>query len=281
MKRIAILFLVIFLAGGVVMAQVPGLSAGGELGILDFNDIGDTMFLRPYASYESIDLIPGLDVYAELGIPFWVSPEFWLGLDINLFAGFSLDMSYESTLTFFAENVTFLPVADDGMLSTKNILSYFPFDWSYKFSTYFCLGVKYTYAMDFGDVYAMLELPFNLIVEGASAFDFSQLNLTVGVNLPAGVGGGLVIVNNLGGGVQFFERIIAFGSYEAYPLYAGLKIGLPLYDNGFKFEGMTLIIEGGYHVMENLLVYGKVPILGLFSDGNATLGLIIGAKYSF
>ena len=286
MKKLAVLLLAMFVAGGVVMAQVPGLSVGGEIGIMDFEDLGDNLIIRPMVIYENGDLAPGLDLYLEAGVPLgMVNSDLWLGLDLNIRADYGLELAPGSKLGFFLENVTYLPLVEDILASTKSPDPSMPFGISYKISSWLMLGARYTHTLDFGDIYGQLELPFILVHEIFDPFKIVDLNITAGVDMPAGFGGSLTIYNEINNGFddsQFFAAIGLAGYYAQDQLYAGLGIYIPTVEDGVKNMGISLFPEVRYEVMDNLQIYGKLPIQRLFNDIKADIevGLVIGVKYS-
>jgi hypothetical protein len=280
-KKIVILFLAISLAGTTITAM-EGLSVGGELAIVDFDDAGEWMFIRPMVIYEkSFD---ALDIYVEGGAPFWVNPEFWLGLDVNAKVTYNLDVGL-GKLALSAESWSFLPVIEDFMIST---VSQVPVSWfgvfggSYKFSTYLGLEAQYTHGFDFGDFYGRVETPFVVIENGASFFDWAMLNLTAGVEANSGFGGGMTIFNvlrNYGDGSDFFYAVGLFGSYRSGPLFAGIDIVIPV--NDMDFYGVTFVPKIEYKLDSSFTIYGSLPISGIGSDNDVILGLIAGVKYRF
>ena len=297
MKKLAILFLAMFVAGGVVMAQMPGLSVGGELGIMDDGgprgvnvNVTDKIYSRPYVSYENTDLAPGLELFAEMGMPFWFAPNVWLGFDLDLRIGYGLNLSPVSRLSFALENWTLIPLATDSdrqpVYSPIGPLSYFDLI-STKPISILEPSIKYAHGFDFGSIYGELAMPFILIDEYLDPLDIVFFNLTAGVETTMGVGGSMTIGNAIIDGAD--NEIFCFVNldihYSEGPLYAGLGIFIPTVTDGVKFYGMTLTPEVSYDVMPNFNVYGKLPIYGFLADSRVgrslSMGLVIGVKYRF
>ena len=296
MKKMTILFLVIFLAGGVVMAQIPGLSLGGELGILDdfgdYMDLGDRIYVRPMVSYENNSLVQGLELYAEMGTPFWFAPKFWLGFDLDLKVGYGLYLSPISRLNFGLESLILIPVNNNRQavytplaekidpLMAQYFAAVDPISWLIP-------SIRFTQGFDFGEIYGEITMPFLLVEKFLDPFDIFYFNITGGIETPMGLGASLTISN------AFFdytdnELFYSLGLkvyYNSGPLYAGMGMLIPTYEDRMKYWGMIFTPEFAYDVRSNLSIFGKLPIYGFLAkttEGGRKLsmGMVFGVKYS-
>ncbi|MCL2721819.1 MAG: hypothetical protein FWD47_10845 [Treponema sp.] len=269
-KGLLILALAALIAGGAF--AIDGLYAGAEVRVDDFmaDEIIDNLIIRPYVGFEtSLDM--GLDAYAELSIPILFTKagdtEIDFGLGIDLGATYYLELSRTSELA----------------LSLDVFIENWFVDGS-KIGVGMEFGALFTQFMDFGDLYIGIDVPFNITNYWVKdPFDFVGLNITVGVdNIANAIGAGLTLYNDIQPDVDFAQYVDIFGSYTAGPLFAQLTIGIPLYKDGFKIEGLTIIPYAEYSLDMGLKIYGEIPIMGIAADlRDLGIGLLLGAKFSF
>ena len=280
MKKLVILFLAVFLIAGTATAQLDGLSAGAEIGVVDFNYASDSFFLRPFAEYE-MELGLGIDLHAKLGIPFGFGPQGWLGIDWNVKAVYNFQLGFDSQLDVFLENWTYIPLGSDTVLLTTNTLGS-PWMYAGTAESYLGLGAKYTRMMSFGEVFGIVEMPFVLFqADGMSPFDWVGFNLTGGVELPSGIGGGLKINNNLRPKLNLFINMGLFGFYRMDPFLFGLDMGVPLFKDGIKTHGITFMPSVKYDLDNRITIFASIPVMRIGSEYDMAIGLNLGAKYDF
>ena len=284
MKKISILVLGLFLVGGMIIAE-EGFSAGAELGISDFEEVSENMFIRPYASYGfgGYDPYNGLDFYAELGLPYGFGEWLGFGLDLNLALGYKLEL-YSGFFRFFAENWTYFSFSEDYvMISTLPPFKYYSYQYCWETESWLALGVQYTHFLDFGDVYGRIDMPFSFYVDGADIFDYAELNITLGVNFESGFGAGLTAFTYIGyGESKFFNMIGPFIIYNSDFFNFGFNLFYCLDSGERSYAGTRVRFEAGYYVTDNLKIYAGLPISYINSDYYDTaFGLTIGAKYTF
>jgi len=287
MKKLLVLFFAVFLTAGMAVAQESSILAGAEVGIRNLETAEDTMFIRPMIAYERTDSLSGLDLYAELGFPFWTNPEFWLGLDLNLRAAFTWEVGFRSFMTLFVENWTYIPLISDGdiifsTLSSPMQPSNNSFGMSYRTSSYTSVGIQYAYSLNNERIYASVEMPFNMIEEGKDFFDIALLNFTFGMETARGLGGGLTLYNyikNGEGSTDFFYALDLFGSFRRGPLFLGITLGFAMDNDQRNMEGITLVPEMQLNIGSALIIYGSLPITGIGSDDNTNFGLAIGVGF--
>jgi len=77
------------------------------------------------------------------------------------------------------------------------------------------------------------------------------------------------------------QNMDVFLSFETEPVFFGLTFGLPLYEDGFKYEGLTITPEVEFGFDFGLTVFAGVPIYGVGSEDGIFAGLYVGAKFSF
>ena len=293
MKKLSLLFLVIFLTGTIAMSEDLGLTAGLEMGFLDLlgDDVDENIYIMPSIAYENDELVPGLELYAALGIPFWFVSDFALGFDLDLRVAYNLEIGSASTFGFFLHSENFIPAAKDKQHPYSPLLE----DATNKFTSWLTPGVSFVQSMDFGDLYAELGVPMYLAPD---PFDYTGLDLTLGADFSMGLGAGVTIENwirtqDRKNDYSFFDIITLFCSYETGPFWAGLDFAIPAYKNGIKLEGMTISPELRYMVLDNLQIYlgadignigGKKVVADGDDEGNSgdiSLGLFFGARFSF
>lgn len=280
MKKMIFIVLVIFMITGTVTAQLDGLSAGVEIGVVDLSYTSDSLFIRPLAVYET-ELSLGIDIYAELGIPFGFGPDFWLGIDLNLKAIYSFQVGLDSTLDVSLENWTYLPFGSDTILLTANTLGG-PWMYAASAESYLGLGAKYTHMMSFGEVFGLAEIPFILFqADGMNPFGWVGFNLTGGIELPSGIGGGLKINNNLRPKANFLINMDLFGFYKMDPFLFALDIGIPLFKDGIKNHGITFVPSVKYDLDMGITIFAGIPVMRIGSDHKMAFGFNLGAKYEF
>ena len=279
MKKLVFLFLAVFLAG-TATAQLEGFSAGAEIGVVDFRYTSDSFFHRPVAFYET-ELGWDIDFSAELGTPFGFGPKAWLGIDWNVKAVYRFEDILDGMLDVSLENWTYLPLGSDTILLTTNTLGG-PWMYATKAESYLGPGAKYTRSMDFGEVFAMVETPFVLFqVDGLNPLGWVGFNLTGGVELPSGIGGGLKISNNLRPKVHLFTNMDLFGFYTMDPFFFALDIGIPLFKDGIKNHGITFTPSAVYDFDKNITIFARIPVMRIGSDKDTAFGLTIGGNYEF
>jgi hypothetical protein len=303
MKKILVLFLALSVFGGAAFAQQDlGMTAGVEFNIgalnvdgLDATDSPGT-FVRPFFIWENSDLVEGLELEVEIGIPFWtngfgssdmaiimgseigLSDELWLDLDLRLFAGFSLPVTPEGTLRFSAEFENWFEVVRDWDAFHHGIVT---------------PAIRYTH--DLGDMsfFGQAAFPSLLFAAGddidISPFDIVGFDFTVGMNmgLDAGLLGFELTLENIIRDelfdmdfVQHLSLLPNF-TFADLPLYVEAEIRIPLYEDGMDWEGLSIIPEVRYNVMDNLQVFFNLPISGIASEFDVILGLGVGVQFSF
>ena len=267
MKKLTILFLALLLAGGNVMAQGTNLPARSD------------------------ELMPGLDLFAEMGMPLMISPELLQSMDFNLRVDYNLNIAEASKLTFILENMTFIPfLRDDMSLSGQGM----PDSGAtnrvfYEMESWLNPGVKYTQTLDFGNLYAQVDAPINITREmlresGSKAFDELNLNFTLGWESNFGLWVNARLYNHIKRNAVepgFLESLGVSGSYEFGPLNAGVEVGVPLIRDGIRNMGLTVIPELGYTLMPNFRLFGSAEFMNILAENDVNLNMSLGAKFSF
>jgi hypothetical protein len=222
MKKLLVLFLTLIIIAGVVMAQDLGVTTGIELGFQDLRYYRkDNMYLRPMFTYENSFIDGALDIYGELGLPFWSKPKFWMGMDIDFEVGYNLNLAPASTLSFILESMTVIPIKKPvrynpfyfdsiSIYSLTNIFETIFFETILEtlsecfvnsfvrsepvvgisnVQSWLVPGIKFTQELDgFGALYFRLDHPFLFIETNAHAFDYAGLNFTFGLSTDFGFG---------------------------------------------------------------------------------------------
>lgn len=292
MKKFLLLFLALSLLGGAAFSEDLGLTAGVEFNIgqlnpegnVDVMDTGGTN-IRPFVIWEA-DLVENLDITVEMGLPFWGNTEgddnFWMDLDLNIFAAYHLGLSPEGTLRFSLESDNLFEVVRD---------------WSPRFHSGTLIpGVKYTHDLGGMSVFGKVGLPFLLFAVGDAArgvdpLDEVGIDFTLGMGMdmnPGTLGFELGLLNSIRSGgrssddfARYLTLLPSF-TFAAIPLYAEVDIIIPIYSNGMDFEGVTIIPEFRYDITSSFQAWVNLPIFNVGADyGDVGVGLGIGVQFSF
>jgi hypothetical protein len=291
MKKLLVLFLALSLVGGVAIAQDLGLTAGFELGVLDFEEAADTFYLMPSISVEINDLVDGLELSAGVALPLGLSDwedNFWLGVDVNLRAAYNLDIAADGTVSLILESKTFIPATDYACWVAEE------FGWWGFMDEIVSLlipGIKYTHALRDMSVFGQVDVPFLLFAgySGVDPLDWVGLNFTLGMKMDMGFGLEVLIENSIrgswydSGDTSFLDWVTITPSYETGPLYAELAVVIPTMDDGMDYIGITLTPEVWYQVTDALQAYLFFNISGLGSDWDDApfFGFGAGVKFRF
>jgi len=309
MKRGLLVFaLVMFIIGGGAFAQDLGVTAGLEFGIGQLNhedaDAMDSAWIRPMFMYENTDLVEGLRIYAELGLPLWFSDhaeEFWMGMDLTLSGTFNLELSPEGTLGLMLESASAFWFGGDDAVgpifrepAPRGALFRHSNEVYDNFATGLGIGVRYTHNLGAMNVFGQVNTAFNLFADGdytPDALDnlFLDFQLGMSMGLDAGVLGFLVGLDmdlQLGGEspddtlhTLWFMPSFTFADF---PLYVQVEIVVPMYEDGMDIEGMTIIPEFRFMAMDNLQLYFNLPMWNIGADdGDLALGLGLGVLFRF
>jgi hypothetical protein len=277
MRKFLALFLALSLVGGVAFAQDLGMTAGAEFGITDLDEAGDTAYLRPFFIYENDTLVDGLELYAEIGVPFWINPEFWMGVDLTLKGTYHLNLSAlppAGTLSIILESQTAMIAVDDtwagALIDSASVL---------------VPGIRYTHELDNLSLYGQIDVPFLLFsgTDGVDPFDFVGLDFTLGFFTDFGFGLELTIENWITWEDEssFFDYVYVTPFYEAGPLYAEVSFAIPTFEDGFKTDGLSITPEVQYLIMDNLQAFLNFTISGIGSDDGTGFGMGLGVMFSF
>ncbi|MCL2793422.1 MAG: hypothetical protein FWD87_10060 [Spirochaetaceae bacterium] len=287
MKKFFVLFLALSLFGGVAFGLSGwdniDVTVGLEFAIMELNGEGDaldTAILRPMFIMK--EAFGNFELYMEMGAPFWVQPEVWLGVDLSFWGIYNLDLTPEGTLGLILGGEMFAPVSPARpAYTTINALAY-P-TWPTEVSVWLIPGVKYTHLLNGISFFGQVNLPLILTYFG-DALDWIGLDFILGLNMDNGFGITLEVGNWLKTPweeAEFFDFVTIIPFFETGPLYAELEIGIPTFENGMDNFGLFLKPEVRYMVMNNLQAFVYLPIFGLGSEGDVTVGLGAGVKFSF
>ena len=303
MKKFLVLFLALSLVGGAAFAQDLGLSAGLEFHVGTLNheniDAMDTALLRPVLTWENDDLVENLELYAEIGVPFWMSSawadSFWLGVDLTLKGTYNLALTPEGTLSFVLKSQSMFLAFDDEISGAVKSPA---FGWSYGMGVYGIIdtqswlkpGIRYTHVLNGMSFFGQVNVPFLLFsgTDDEDPFNHVGLDFVLGwdMNMDFGLIGAELELNNwirYGGESpdDFFNWLTITPFVEAGPLYAEVAFGMPLVENGIDYIGMTITPEVRYQIIDNLRAFVNLPISGIGSEGDVLFGLGMGVMFSF
>ena len=283
MKKILVFLLAFSVVGGAAFAQNLGLTAGVEFNIdaLNSDDFDATdspgTAIRPFLIWENDELVEGLELEAELGLPFWTNyagdGNFWMDLDLRLFAGYHFGIGSDGTLRLHLESDNYFELASEYDNDAAGTLEF---------------GVKYTHDLGNGlSLFGKVALPFLLYSTGPlGAFDWVGLDFTLGMSAeinPGVFGFELAFYNNIEGYDHFAHELSLLPSFEfsAIPLYIEVEFVIPLWENGMDWSGMSIIPEVSYEIIPGLEAWLNLPIHGIGSNFDATVGLGLGIQFSF
>ncbi|MCL2374094.1 MAG: hypothetical protein FWC65_02485 [Treponema sp.] len=309
MKKILVLLAALSLVGGAAFAQQDdlGLTAGLEFGIVTLNhddiDAMDTAWIRPMLIWENDDLVEGLDLYAEIGLPLWfndAADETWINMDLTLRGTYNLGITPEGTLSFTLESFTHFDfsgddaVGLDGFVAPRGIMFRHILSGGEDVNTALGFGVRYTHALEGMSFFGQVALPFNLFGNGdyaADAFDFANLDFTVGMNMDLDfglLGFELELQNTLmyaGESADDFVQWLVLTPSVALadiPLYAEVAVTIPLFENGMDLYGLTITPEVRFMAMDNLQVYFNLPVRHVGADvPDVLIGMGLGVLFRF
>jgi len=300
MKKIVIFVFVLVMTTGLVIAQNSGFSVGGEVGVINFKDpdkedIIDNLYLMPTLSYEGFLMGEALEFNADLGVPFWINPALWLGIDLDLKLTYNM-----GNLSIIAENYLTIPVLKDEDTYVYPSSYRYPYSPLFSKGNHFGLGffnprntyskaydflspgVKYDLFFNTGTLYLQADLPLRFMPE---AFDYVYLNLSAGWKGENGFGINIKEYNLLrrpGDEIKFFQRLDLTASYETDTFSGELDIGVPLWEDAMRYEAVTIIPKVEFRFENGLKVYGNIPIYHIGAEyRDMMFGLAVGVKKSF
>ena len=294
MKKMALLLLVLVLAGAVLSAdntsgrRGTGISIGAEALIEDLRNIENFWVLRPFVDFDRS--FGPFDVYANVGFDMTFDKNTGslntdYGIDANAGFAFNLKIKEKAVLSFSLGAWIILPFGDNNNIGYPEIYYYGKYrhiSRSTSTSIELMPGFKYTHKFNFGDIYFGLDIPFEVYTEnGSRPFDFAQLQLTAAVVTKAGFGGGLTFFGDIGRNNTTFEHSIdVFLNFRKGFFFAGAVFTFPVFKDGFKDFGMIITPEIEISFF-GFSVYAKLPIFNIGGDRRTLFGLTVGAKYSF
>lgn len=296
MKKIVVFIIVLVMTTGFVIAQDSGFSFGAEIGVTDFqepyyrDELINDIYIMPTLSYKGF-MTDALEINAELGVPFWILPDLWLGIDLDLKLTYNM-----GNLSIIAENFLKIPVIKDArnphspLFSKGNHFStfsdfFYPSNRGSETYDFLSPGVKYDLFFNTGTLYLQADLPFLFIPD---AFKYAYLNLSAGWKSENGFGLKIKEYNVLkqpSDEIKFFQRLDLTASYETDTFSGELDIGVPFWDynsytKAMEVYGVTIIPKVEFRLANDFKVYGNLPIYRLGSDNDMMFGLAIGVKRS-
>jgi len=306
MKRIAIFVLVFVMVAGFAIADNIGfstapkdsgsgssdsasassgaakgstISVGVEAGLIDFDPVWDfltNVYIMPTLSYDGY-LSEAVAINAELGFPFWLDPEFWLGADLDLSLTFNM-----GNLSVIVGNALAIPI--------KPYELDFNHDYHFTYSPMFSdiqetqdmllPGIKYNLSSGIGTFYFKADFPIRIMPD---PFDYVGMNFSLGLNGNNGFGFWIREENSYspGPGLEFFQWLDLFASFNTGSFYGELYVGIPTYDGGMDKVGVRLTPKVEARFANGLKFYLEVPMLGIGAKKETRYGLTIGTKMSF
>jgi len=297
MKKLMVTIFAVFLAAGISAAAFSqnnpfansanglGLTVGLEFGIDDFEEAANSAYIRPALRYDTNALLDGaLGLSAEIGVPFWGNPDFWMGVDLSLRGMYRLHLTPEGTMSFFLQSQTaFIAVDGDG----RGVP--FPSLWwtggipLRDITSVLTPGIRYTHSLGGLSVFAQIDSTFLLFSGGdRNFFDWADIEFSIGMRTRTGFAIEFEIEHWIRhprtGNHELFYYLTITPSYRIGPFFAEVDIGIPIADFD---EGLRIIPEARYQIMDNFQVFANLTFEGVGSDGGVTTGMGLGVSFSF
>jgi hypothetical protein len=257
-------FFVLTIACGFVMAEGLGLDVGVDFTFVDVTDVGDSSYLlTPNVEYANSFGDVDVDIYFEYPVGFGtedeeISQQPYLEEEV----GYNLSLGEASTLSFILNNNnTFLlsPELPDGF--NKLLGTVEP-------------SVLFNQAFGFGDLYAQVGFPIDYLPEAENGDIGIGSYLLLGFAHGSGFGAELTFNLALSPDSEYAETELLL-SYERDAIYAGLDV---VADKEFKV--FTITPEFDYSI-NALTLWANVELDGIGSDGDVIISPTVGVKYSF
>ncbi|MCL2064752.1 MAG: hypothetical protein FWG98_10350 [Candidatus Cloacimonetes bacterium] len=295
MKKITTLLFATILLCGVAYA-LDGLTVGAEYRVRDFDadEVSEVMDVRLNVAYEGAFMEEALEIEAEVGFGMQNFDDMRNGLDVELQARYYFDVSAISTMSFILNSKTSIPFDDEKGYHGIAGFSNKPISWLKP-------GVHHGHELSFGKINIQIDVPLLLVHDTMDAFDIVGIDFILSLNERKGRG--LYQRGNVSGfangfGAEFkMESIITDPSdsdfaqrLEITPffghnlLYAEVEVGLPLYEDGFDLEGMTIKpkFEMDIPPVNGLSMYLDMPISNIGADvGDPVFGVGFGVNFNF
>ena len=276
MKKLLVLFLMLAMLTIYAAAEDEGigLSVGLEFGIYDASKkTGDEMYpyLAPMVIYENSFLDGALDLFVELDYIFNTTKGtnqdgdevFPQDLYFGLSLGYNLFLGEASTLSFILDNEI-----DTLTISPR-------FDDSNNINGILIPSVKFNQTLDFGDLYAQVDLPINYVTYVKDNDLGLDLDFTFGWQSNFGLGLMFAEHNNIKpkAGYAGFDMIV---SYENGPVY--FEVEVDTYNE--TGAGITIAPEFDFF-FNSFTFYTNCIFDGIGGDGDVIISPAIGVKFSF
>ena len=292
-KRILILALAALVSfGGIATAQDLGLTLGAEFGINNLSEFDEGMSLNFFFEYENNALVDNLDFMAGVAVP--IAPlgtDDDVGVEFELYADalYRMDLDGGMVFGFGLE----LDIFSSNLTGDADLVINFGFTPKARFEMEMA---------GLGDFYAQLELPiFGINTDdtelGMGLNLWAGLFMDMGFGIEAGLAGpsfgetGGFIPSagmdfGLGDGNEFSMGWFALKpSYTYEFLYAELGVYIGLFEKAMDITGIIMIprveVDFTTIAVPGLTAWLELPISGLGADGDNSIGLTIGASYSF
>ena len=267
-----------------------GFTVGSEFGLGILNPpldvdllVRDTGWIRPSIAWQNNRFGGGLELSAEIGIPFWFMRHSWAGMDFDFSIGYERDLSLTNSLAFILESESYVTAVNDKATPLNVALNYA--DVEKVASSWLIPGIRFTQELrGLGTFYAEVDIPLYVAGEEDSfsliGLDFNfTLNTDFGFGIEASIKNA---IKNADGEASFFEYLYLTPSYIIGPVYASLGVGIPTYENGIDKAGFSLTPSVQYAISYDVTAYLTLLVSQLkLSLAPPAFGLSLGVLYSF
>jgi len=197
---------------------------------------------------------------------------------------YNLELAPPATLSFILESQTFIPAVKDDF-PARNPGFWWTEGGLTDVESWLIPGIGYTHELNGFSIYGQIDVPFLLFsgTAGYNPFDYVGLDFTVGFYTDLGLGLELTIENWIiwEDESSFLDYIYVTPFFETGPLYAEVSFTIPLYEDGFETEGLTIIPEVRHMITDSIQAFLNFTISGIGSDDGTGFGMGLGVMFSF
>jgi len=252
-------------------AQDSGFSFGAEFGVTNFQmeEPVYSMYIMPMLNYKGLLVGDSMEFQANLGVPFSFSPEFRLGIDIDINLVYNI-----SPLSLIVNNRLALPV-----IKSWTIYSPLFGFWYFEANDFFIPKVKYDFFFNTGTLYLQTNLLIHFLPD---AFEYIGMHFSLGWKGENGLGLEIKNYNHLKPEVKFFQYLDLLVSYDKGSFFGEIIVSIPTFEDGINFIGIEVTPKVELKFTNGFKAYASLPIRNVGSDWyEVNNGLSIGIKKSF
>jgi hypothetical protein len=282
MKRIFAVFMVLAISAGLAVAQdALGLTGSLEFGFgnvagEDYKLAGDggEGWIKPKIAYNSGKTFGDFNLKAFLADKIALATNGGMVLSVGLMPQYTLNFSRASRLAIYANVDTFdFLIPSEGNGSWKAALK---------------PGVKFTQTLEFGDLYADLNLPIGLVQKRDDPS--IKLDLTLGAKTTMGVYGYIsplfLFADGSSNDVKpenVFKDLALRVGYAKDAIDGRVTVSIPMGKDKVKSSGMKITPRFQYGLLDNyaLKLWLEADLGHIGADKDIAFSPALGVSYSF